>query len=252
MHNPLKYAILLLATAVPLFAQAFPDSGTLHTEAERAEIRLAADVYLRLGEHSAARMILARTGSAEIELLAGSAIVDSTHATATFRITVRVGDNAVELGPAGDYRFDFTPARLRVDRGEAILTDGRKAVAGQTLALGAGVPDPQPDGFLDVWSANRRIRVNTIYASGSPPRDEVLPAPHPGPDLPGAQVGLFPLTGIPALMQQPIHPYREGVGFFGPASGYGLPSPDHVPFGPQVPNVIHGTGVPHFPTVVGH
>jgi hypothetical protein len=236
----------------------------LRTLSGRAELLLAPDVYLRAGEQSSLRIVRDNPGGIEVELMAGSMVVDSTRSSGAVVIAIDIRDSATRTRAPGEYRFDAEPPQLRIYRGEAeVSLGGLKTVvnAYQTYALGGALPGqtaPPHDVVLDIWSSNRRIRVNTVFASGSPPqgapRLEQPTAPSDADLASGTSstVGLLPLTGIQELMHIPTRPYRVGSGFYGPASGFGLPSPlrgpgvQHMPHGPQVPNL------PHFPVVTGH
>src|SRR3974377_1359907 len=54
-----------------------PQGAELRTEAGRAEVLLTPGVFLRIGEHTTIRMIASELSDSRVELLAGSAIVDS-------------------------------------------------------------------------------------------------------------------------------------------------------------------------------
>src|ERR1700722_13387550 len=54
-----------------------PQGGQLRTEDGRAEVLLTPDVFLRLGQHTAIRMVANDLADTQVELLSGSAIVES-------------------------------------------------------------------------------------------------------------------------------------------------------------------------------
>lgn len=109
----------------PKFGQ-FPDikeNQEFRTEEGRAEILLTPGVFLRLGEHSAMRMLSNHLTDTRVEMLSGSAMIECTDVPKDNSIQVAYKGNAIRLQKQGLYRFDSQPARLRVYDGEAVVLD---------------------------------------------------------------------------------------------------------------------------------
>ena len=101
----------------------FPDlkeNAQLRTEEGRAEVLLTPGVFLRVGDHSAIRMITNRLIDTRVELLSGSAVVEADELLRDNGVTIVYKDYAIQLAKKGVYRFDSEPPALRVYDGEVI------------------------------------------------------------------------------------------------------------------------------------
>ena len=109
----------------PKFGQ-FPDikeNQEFRTEDGRAEILLTPGVFLRLGENSSIRMLSTRLTDTRVELLSGSAMVESNDVPKDNSIQLVYKKDAIQLQKQGLYRLDTEPARFQVFDGEAVVTD---------------------------------------------------------------------------------------------------------------------------------
>jgi hypothetical protein len=109
----------------PKFGQ-FPDikeNQEFRTEEGRAEILLTPGVFLRLGENSAIRMLSTRLTDTRVEVLAGSAMIESNEIPKDNSISLVYKSDTVRLQKEGLYRLDTDPARFKVFQGEAVVTD---------------------------------------------------------------------------------------------------------------------------------
>jgi hypothetical protein len=109
----------------PKFGQ-FPDikeNQEFRTEDGRAEILLTPGVFLRLGENSAIRMLSTRLVNTRVEVLSGSAIIESNEMPKDNGIELVYKKDSVRLQKQGLYRLDTEPAHFRVFEGEAVVTD---------------------------------------------------------------------------------------------------------------------------------
>src|ERR1035437_1431969 len=100
----------------------FPDvkeNTVVRTAEGRAEVLLTPGVVLRLGENSSFKMITNRLIDTRLELLTGSAVMEADDIAKDTNVTLVCSDAIVLLGKKGLYRFDNTPARLRVFDGLA-------------------------------------------------------------------------------------------------------------------------------------
>lgn len=101
--------------------------STLRTEEGRAEILLSPGMFLRLDEHSAIRMLSNILKDTEVEIVTGSAILDSGEALPDNHVVLFYKDFQMRFPKNGVFRFDADPvAVLQTDTGEAEVThDGR-------------------------------------------------------------------------------------------------------------------------------
>src|SRR5580704_6466967 len=109
----------------PKFGQ-FPDikeNQEFRTEDGRAEILLTPGVFLRLGENSAIRMLSTRLVDTRVEVLSGSAIVESNEIPKDNAIELVYKKDSIRLQKQGLYRVDTEPAHFQVFEGEAAVTD---------------------------------------------------------------------------------------------------------------------------------
>jgi hypothetical protein len=103
------------------------ENSIVKTEDGRAEVLLTPGVVLRMGENSSLRMIANRLVDTRVELMSGSAVIEADLIAQDTNVTVVVGQGSVALPKAGLYRFDASPAQVKVFKGDAEVE-----VAGQT------------------------------------------------------------------------------------------------------------------------
>jgi hypothetical protein len=109
----------------PKFGQ-FPDikeSQEFRTEDGRAEILLTPGVFLRIGENSSIRMLSTRLTDTRVEVLSGSAIIESTEIPKDNAVELVYKKDSIRLQKQGLYRLDTEPASFGVFEGEAVVTD---------------------------------------------------------------------------------------------------------------------------------
>jgi hypothetical protein len=139
------------------------ENSIVSTADGRAEVLLTPGVTLRMGENSSLRMITNRLVDTRVELLTGSAVVEADMIAKDTNVTVVVGQGSVALPKAGLYRFDASPAQIKVFKGDAEVE-----IAGQTklvstahlLSLASETAsiekfDPDDTDALDRWSHRR-------------------------------------------------------------------------------------------------
>ena len=144
----------------------FPDlkeNGQLRTEEGRAEVLLTPGVFLRVGDHSAIRMVTNRLIDTRVEFLAGSALVEADELLKDNGVTIVYKDYAVQLAKKGIYRFDSEPPAVRVYDGEAsVLYNGKteEVKPGHMLEMNGELKTAHFDkeksaDELYLWSRNR-------------------------------------------------------------------------------------------------
>jgi len=134
----------------------------LRTEGGRAEVLLTPGAFLRVGDHSAVRMIDNRLSDTRIEVLEGSVIAECDALLKDNAITLLYAGNAIRLEKHGLYRLDTSPAQLRVFEGQAVVesASGELTLKGgkETPLNGVVIAEKfnrkTVDG-LDYWDADR-------------------------------------------------------------------------------------------------
>jgi hypothetical protein len=206
---------------------AIGEGGELRTERGRAEVLLTPSVFLRVGENSSIRMLSNQLADTRVELLGGSAILESNEAG-----TPSGPDTSVELihkkwqvrvPRHGVYRIDSEPPQLQVYKGEAEVSIGPEGhpepttVAvkeGEILPL-AGVlvaeksASAPVDGFK-TWAMSRSQAVSADNAVAAGTLDDPSQI-----DSSGLTVGgfsYFPFDGIAPLRI----PKPYGLSFWSP------------------------------------
>jgi hypothetical protein len=131
----------------PKFGQ-FPDikeKQEFRTEDGRAEILLTPGVFLRVGENSSIRMVSSKLTDTQVELLSGSAVIESTEIPKDNAVALIYKNNNIRLEKQGIYRIDSEPARFAVYDGQATVNDGSSQVilkgGKQTILNGAAVAE---------------------------------------------------------------------------------------------------------------
>ncbi len=157
----------------------FPDvkeNATLRTEEGRAEILLTPGVFLRVGENSSFRMITNRLIDTRVEFLSGSMVVEAAEPSKDNSVSVVYQSDVVTLRKKGIYRFDSSPAQLRVFDGAAEAQVAGKTIEvkeGKALTLDGSAEtakfDKNASDALNRWSRRRGeyIAMANVYAAKS-------------------------------------------------------------------------------------
>jgi hypothetical protein len=166
----LSYAdgkVLLNNQAVKVSATRFPQvkqNDVVRTEAGRAEVLIEPCASLRLNQDSSFRMVLDDLSNPQMELLSGSAVIDIAGIAKGVAITLLVKTATVVMAREGMYRFDLSPALLKVFYGQATVQrangTGLNMAAGRMLHLDRPTPekfDRRYGDALDVWSVQRSL-----------------------------------------------------------------------------------------------
>lgn len=185
------------------------DGSDLVTRSGRAEILLTPNTYLRIGEESGVRMISTDLGDTRLELLGGSAVLDSSSAPGKTPIIITVRGSEVRFTAQGKFRLDSDPPQLRVFEGTADVVNNGKTVSvapSQMLPLdGASIVRKFTDGsdnLLDLWSDERKTLIASNLTDSQNIGDPLLDS---ATMLPGdaAYLGYVPLASYPPLIGQP-------------------------------------------------
>jgi hypothetical protein len=197
------------------------EGAELRTAQGHAEVLLTPGVFLRIGDNSTIRMVANALSDTRVELLAGSAIVNSVDPNKGTSVTLIYKNWNVRFPEGGFYRIQSEPPRVWVRQGEAEVSAGNAGTPvsvkqGNYLPLAAVlVPEQstdEPNDALTDWAKGRSDSVladNTIAAQ----IDE-------DPAARNSAVGMdaftyFPLIGVPP----PALGY-SGAGAYSPSGLY--------------------------------
>ena len=158
-------AISIDGRAVPAISGRFaeiPEGSLLSTNEGKAEILLGPETFLWLGPNSAIRMQRNRLADARVELLDGSAVVQSTELPPDNAVTLIQKDSQVRLSAHGLYRLDATLSQLTIRSGRADVSTGGESLvinASCRFALSSGLTTPLPKSEpdeLEQWLQERQ------------------------------------------------------------------------------------------------
>jgi hypothetical protein len=114
----------------PFIFPVLKDQQTLRTGRGRVELLLAPGVFLRLGQHSALRMLDNRLENTLLSVRKGRALVEVVELVKDAHIQIECGEARTEFNKTGLYRFDADAGDLQVFAGEAEVLAG-----GQPLSI---------------------------------------------------------------------------------------------------------------------
>jgi hypothetical protein len=207
-------------------AGAYPslrEGSDLLTQSGRAELLLTPSAYLRIGQNSAVRMISSRLTDTKLELLYGSAMLDSTEALENSTITLVFKDRQIHIAKPGKYRIDSDPPQFRVLQGTAEIAGSGapvKLLADQMAPLdGASIVKRFTEGsddLLDIWSDERHFMIASSLSNAQAITDPATTddSQVAGGDL-GAYLGYIPPATIAPAPIAPLagiySPYPAGL-----------------------------------------
>lgn len=161
-----------------------PQGSELRTAEGRAEVLLTPGVFVRIGESSTIRMIANELSDTRVELLAGSAIVNSGEPNPSTSVTIIYRSWAVRFLEQGVYRIDSDPPRLWVLQGKAQVASDRNEGAlsvgqGMDLAFVAPLMPQQsinrPEDALSNWAEGRQEAISADNAIAANIQDPASP-----------------------------------------------------------------------------
>jgi hypothetical protein len=191
-----------------------PQGAELRTAEGRAEIQLTPVVFLRLGDRSAVRMVANDLSDTRVELLAGSAIVDSGEPVPGTSVTLIYRNWRVHFLEQGVYRIDSNPPRMWVLDGKAEVSgnDARAILVEQGACLPFAqvlVPDRAINPPLDALSKWQDGRQQSIAADNAIAANIQDPASLDNPDNSASATGGF--TYFPPLWLPPAGLTMSGL-----------------------------------------
>jgi hypothetical protein len=216
------------------------NGSTLVTESGRAEVLLTPNTFLRIGEKSSIRMISDSLSDPRVEVLAGSAMLDSESAAKDGFVTLLFKDSAIRFIKPGRYRIDADPPQLRVFEGQAeVSKNGARDGTPTTIESSQLMPlDGAPvvkrftegaDGLLDIWSDERHSLIASNLLDSQSITDPLLDSGQNGSgdylSSLGAYGGYIPMAGLPSMLGG-YYGYNTlgfgGLGYYGGYSAYAL------------------------------
>jgi hypothetical protein len=213
-----------------------PEGGELRTAAGRAEVLLTPGVVLRIDQNSSIRMVSNSLDDSRVELLTGSAMVESAEPAPGTSVTLMYQDWQVRFPQKGVYRIDAAPPRVSVREGEAEVTN---AATGEPVAVERGMelslvaalapersadrPLGEPADAFSNWSSGR---TDSISADNQIAANIQDPASMTDPSLAAlGDPGQYGFTQFPMLGLTPMSSVAPGVyGTYG-ANPYGMYQP---------------------------
>jgi hypothetical protein len=243
-----------------------PQGGELRTEKGRAEVLLTPGVFLRIGEQTTIRMIANQLSDTRVELLSGSAVVDSAEPASGTSVKLLYKNWSVHFLEQGIYRINSDPPHIWVVHGKAEVSGGNQ---GDGVLLGRGmdvafaptlVPSQSPerdhprDG-LSQWADGRRQSIsadNSIAANIQDPASLSISSPSYD------SFTNFPMLGLPSVGPSSLY---GSLGTFQPGfSSIYLPGYTYFPTYTLLPLLLsssvymtpyrpaHGGGLPVLPS----
>jgi FecR protein len=232
----------------------FPDIGEgrdLRTEHGRAEVLLTPGVFLRLDENSSIRMLSNKLSDTRVELLSGSAIVESGQAAPDTAVKLIYKDWQVWVPEHGVYRIDSEPAQVQVYKGEVKVSK-----TGDPAKLAVNVKEDEEVPLAAVLAPDPSVTVGDTFKNWAMSRSQAISADNAvaaditddptQTDVAGLTLGgftYFPMTSYPALGVNT--PY--GLSFWSPYQTT-LMSSCLQPYGMYGPYPGWPSGVCSYPT----
>lgn len=140
-----------------------PESSTLQTEDGKADLLLAPGIFLRLGDHTGVRLVSNKLFDVQVELLAGSAILDSGRPEPDNWVRLIYRQHRITMPTKGGYRIDSELARIVVSSGQLEICRRESILAvpeHHLFSFDSGevreateAPSPDP---LDRWAQDRQ------------------------------------------------------------------------------------------------
>jgi hypothetical protein len=100
----------------------------LQTQDGKAEMLLTPGVFLRLNNHSQARMVSDSITDTRIELLQGEAMVEAAQVEMANNLTIADAGASTQIDKRGIYRFNADQPKVAVYDGEVTVTEGDHSV----------------------------------------------------------------------------------------------------------------------------
>lgn len=158
------------------------EQSVLRTAQGRAEVLLTPGVFLRVGENTAIKMLDNRLLSTRVEILSGTAIVESDDPQMSIKdspVSLIYRDYEIRLVKHGLLEIASDPAQMKVYKGEAIVSiengtagnDRATVREGRLLSFSAALPteafDSKVGDDLYIWARDRSQSISTANMSSA-------------------------------------------------------------------------------------
>jgi hypothetical protein len=184
-----------------------PQGGELRTAKGRAEVLLTPGVFIRVGEQSNIRLVANQLSDTRVELMTGSAVVDSAEPVSGTSVKLLYKNWSVHFLEQGVYRVNSDPAHLWVFQGKAevsasiqgdglLLSRGMEVAFAPTLVPIQTPERDHPRDGLSGWADGRRQSIsadNTIAANIQDPATLSISTPS------ADSFTNFPMIGLPSV-----------------------------------------------------
>lgn len=207
------------------------DNGVLATAQGRAEVLLTPGVILRIGENSSIKMLDTRLLSTRVELLSGSAMLESDDPEVNLKdpaVTIVYKDYQLQPVKYGLFEITAEPSQLKVFKGqvEVVAADSRVVVKeGHLLPFSAALLaekfDAKTADDLYLWTRDRSayLSVANVSAANTASHFTSLPStwqsygPYRGSWYYNQYMDMFTFMPFNGTLWSPF-----GYGFFSPYS----------------------------------
>jgi hypothetical protein len=157
--------------------QEVKEQGVLRTGLGRAEVLLTPGVFLRIGENSAIKLLDNRLASTRVELLSGTAIVESDDPQMSIKdspVTMIYKDYDIQMTRHGVIEISSDPAQMKVYKGEAMVstaTDRATVKEGKLVPFAAALLaekfDEKVGDDLLLWTRDRSQTLSAASMSSA-------------------------------------------------------------------------------------
>ena len=192
-----------------------PDGAELRTGEGRAEVLLTPGVFLRLDAQSSIRMVVNDLADTQVELLSGSAMVESGVPNPDTSVTLIYGTWGIHFLRQGVYRLCADPPQLWVRQGGVEVFAGD---IGEPVSVASGMRLPLADVLVPEQSGSEPGDALRDWGTGrsqSIDADNAITAQiDEDPDMraPGADDFIdFPLLGVPLTSVDSSGLYRSSA-----------------------------------------
>jgi hypothetical protein len=214
------------------------ENSVLRTEQGRAEILLTPGVYLRVGEHSAVKMLDNRLLSTRVEFLSGTALVESDDPEISVKdpaVTIVYRDYQVQPLKYGIFELNSEPSQVKVFKGQAtVLAGANRAIVHEghlvdfSAALVSEKFDTKQADDLYLWARDRSgslsaanlASARSLSANGYSTNNLYAGGMYPGLGFNSGMMGGWYLN-----QSLGMYAYLPYAGTFYSPFGYGLYSP---------------------------
>jgi hypothetical protein len=156
---------------------AIKENGILKTGLGRAEVLLTPGVFLRLGENSSIKMLDTRLMSTRVELLSGTAMVDSNDPDGSVKdpaVTIIYKSYEIQPLKTGIFEVSSEASHLKVFKGQASVVAGNNRVVvkdGRLMPFAAGLVTEKFDEKLGddlyLWARDRSAYLSAANMSSA-------------------------------------------------------------------------------------